>query len=181
MYSRALIVYFILLLGYLTSVTAHATPQQNANSLIAGILSYTNWIPQPDHINFCIIDGPTRFINSQFFNPLSPLIRPNQVKVIELKSNEILQNPMTLHSTMCHVLYFVNTLDKVQQQIINHQVSPALSISEYNAECAIGSAFCLYRTTYRYDFKVNLSSLKKSNIRVNSKVLMLADSEGYSK
>ena len=181
MYSRAFIMYILLLLGYFTSVNVHATPQQNANSLVSGILSYSNWNTQIEHLNFCIVDGPAKLITAQFFSVPSPLILPNHIKPIELKSSDIIQNPLTLHHTSCNILYFVNSNDKIQQQIINHTNYPALSISEQNSDCAIGSAFCLYRTASRYNFKVNLTSLKKSNVRVNSKVLMLADLEGYPK
>lgn len=168
----------ILFIGSLCfTVSSHASPQ-NANALVSGILSYTSWDSSLEQINFCISDGPAQFITSNIFNPTSPLIRPNQVKILEIKINDIIQNPLSLHHYACHVLYFVNTPDHLQQQVMQANFGKILTISENNTECAIGSAFCLSKDDDKYSFKVNLTSLKKSNIRVNSKVLMLANPEG---
>lgn len=164
------------LLGF--TVSSYASPQ-NANALVSGILSYTSWDSPLEQINFCIADGPAQFITPKIFTPPSPLIRPNNVKIFDIKMSEVLQNPLSLHNYPCHVLYFVNTPDDLQQQFIQANLGRILTISENNTECIIGSAFCLYRgDNDRFNFKVNLTSLKKSNIRVNSKVLMLANTEG---
>lgn len=156
---------------------AQAVPH-NANHLISGIMSYTTWESSQDQINFCKIDGSPKFISANIFNPTSPLIQPSNVKILNLESNELTSDPPSINNYHCDVLYFVNTDDHLQQKIISQTTSRHLSISENNPECTIGSSFCLYYRNQRFSFQVNLNSLKRSKIRVNSKVLMLSQSGG---
>ena len=176
MQSHSIFLAMIFLITSMVIVPSHAA-SQNANALVSGILSYTTWNPNIAQLNFCIIDGPAKFISSHIFNPPSPLIKPNDIKIEMLSSPEILTTPEIVYRNECNVLYFVDTVDQIQQRILNYKYDGILTISEQNPECAIGSTFCLYRHADKYSFKVNLVSLKKSNIRVNSKVLMLANAE----
>lgn len=176
--------YTILLLMSLSGLAqfkqVHAQPHHNANHLVAGIMSYTSWDNNKDQLTFCKIDGPAQFITSNIFNPPSPLIQPNTVKIINITSNELINTPNNLNNYDCDVLYFVSTEDYVQQKIISLTSSRYLSISENNPECTIGSSFCLNYRNQKFSFQVNLNSLKKSRVRVNSKVLMLSQLGGDS-
>lgn len=154
------------------------TAINNADHLVSGIMSYTTWEYDLNKINVCIIDGPANFISSHIFNPPSPLIQPNTIKLFKLNADEILEKPFSLQETNCQVLYFVKTSDVVQQKIINRSLSSVLTISENNPECTIGSAFCLHRTNQHFKFQVNLHSLRQSKVKVNSKVLMLSQLGG---
>ena len=172
---------FFLLLGsccFSSSVFASPT---NANPLVSGILSYTAWNTPLEELNFCIIDGPAKFITQNIFSPPSPLIRPQSIKIIQIDSNNLLTESAHFNQNTCHVLYFANTVDVTQQKVLQGDLKKHLTISEQNADCAIGSTFCLYKNADHFSFKVNLTSLKRSNVRVNSKVLMLANPEGSPK
>ncbi|EBK2138037.1 YfiR family protein, partial [Salmonella enterica subsp. enterica serovar Enteritidis] len=62
-----------------------------------------------------------------------------------------------------------------QVELANKYPSKALLlIAEQNAECIIGSTFCLIINNNDVRFAVNLDSLSRSGVRVNPDVLMLA-------
>lgn len=153
----------------------HATtPPSNADRLVSGIMSYTSWDDEPEQINFCIVDGPAKFISTNIFNPPSLLLKPNKVQILHLKIHDIIDSPNILYEHACNVLYFVGTTDALQQKLLSENIAKVLSISENNLECSIGSSFCLFKQNNKYHFKVNLNNLRLSKIRVNSKVLKLS-------
>lgn len=154
--------------------TAYADSRaENANHLISGILSYTTWDNNLEQINFCVIDGVPNFMSKTIFSPPSPYIKPANIKLIYRTSEELLKT--TSPQSTCHVYYFVSTADQIQQQLINVSVSKILTLSENNKDCAIGSAFCIFKAGHQYKFKVNLDSIKRSHIRINPKVLLLVE------
>jgi hypothetical protein len=87
----------------------------------------------------------------------------------------IVQNEQEALTAQCNALYFGSESAEQQQQIVNRfQNQPLLTIAEQNAECIIGSAFCLQMNAQRVTFSVNLDALSRSGVRVNPDVLMLA-------
>ncbi|MCJ8146936.1 YfiR family protein [Acinetobacter sp. A3.8] len=151
-------------------IVTHA--EEHADSLINGILSYVRWNPSYTQLNFCMIDGQAKFISDHIFKSPSNLIRPANISIKHHQSSELLSNEAT--ASRCQILYFVNTPDDVQQRLINGLKQHTLTISEKNEQCAIGSAVCLYRANQQYRFKINMDSLKQSEIQMDSKVLLLS-------
>lgn len=75
----------------------------------------------------------------------------------------------------CDGVYFGSESPAAQVELTNKYPSKALLlIAEQNAECIIGSAFCLVINNNDVRFAVNLDSLSRSGVRVNPDVLMLA-------
>ncbi|MCH4246467.1 MAG: YfiR family protein [Acinetobacter populi] len=163
-------------LGLMPLHHAQALPV-NANHLVSGILSYVSWGTHLNQINFCVIDGPANFISSNIFSPTPQIIQPPNVKFFNYTTEQLLKPIASNPATYCQVFYFVQTSDTVQQQIINHNPIKILTISENNPECSVGSSFCIYMAKNQYKFKVNLDSLKASQVRVNSKVLLLSQQQ----
>ncbi len=151
-------------------IFSHA--EDNADSLVNGILSYVRWNRNYTQLNFCLIDGQAKFISENIFNPPSNLIRPANINIKHYQSSELLSNETI--ANRCQILYFVNTTDETQQRLINLAMHHILTISEKNEQCAIGSAVCLYRSNQQYRFKINMDSLKQSEVHMDSKVLLLS-------
>ena len=167
---RQLQIFALTLLGFATH--AHAQTEEHADALVSGIISYVRWQPNQQQLNFCMIDGQAKLISERIFNPPSKLIQPRTVQVQQFSSNELLQNEAS--AKHCHILYFVNSSDKLQQRMINASSKNSLTISEENEQCRIGSAVCLYRSNQQFKFKINMDSLKQSQIEIDSKVLFLS-------
>ncbi|MNY42749.1 hypothetical protein D3C86_1776670 [compost metagenome] len=75
----------------------------------------------------------------------------------------------------CDAVYFGNESPANQLELFrNYQGRALLLIAEQNAECVIGSAFCLIINEETVRFSVNLDALSRSGVRVNPDVLMLA-------
>ena len=92
-----------------------------------------------------------------------------------IQSNEI-------KTSACQILIFSTLSPKEEQYLLNTAATfPALSISTNNAECEIGSAFCLYKRSQNFAFKVNLESLTQARVHVDPRVLLLAKSVESSK
>ncbi|GAA5016140.1 hypothetical protein GCM10023206_27690 [Acinetobacter puyangensis] len=163
-------------LGVIPLGYAQAHPV-NANHLVSGILSYVTWSTNLNQINFCVIDGPANFISANIFDPTPQIIQPQNVKRFNYTAEQLLKPAASNPATHCQVYYFVQTSDTVQQQIINRNPLKILTLSENNPECSIGSAFCIYLSKRQFKFKVNLDSLKASQVRVNSKVLLLSQQQ----
>lgn len=165
----------LLLCSLACCMPIHATtPPSNADRLVSGIMSYTSWDDEPEQINFCIVDGPAKFISTNIFNPPSLLLKPNKVQILHLKTHDIIDRSDSLYEQACNVLYFASTSDELQHKLLNNNHAKVLSISENNSECSIGSSFCLFKQNSKYHFKVNLNNLRSSRVRVNSKVLKLS-------
>lgn len=170
-FSKALLLFTFLVFPSTMTMAQNDT----ANPLVSGILSYVIWDQSLQNINFCIIDGEANFISKNIFSPPSQIIiQPPYIKVFNYYSDQFIKTTGSNTLPSCQVLYFVKTPDDIQQQIINLSPIKTLSISENNQDCVIGSSFCIYKQNKNYRFKVNLDSLKRSQVRVNSKVLFLS-------
>jgi hypothetical protein len=146
-------------------VFAAPTGQDNAvRDIVSGIVSYTHWPALNGKPTLCI------FSSSAY---VSALNRGESVN--RPYTPVIVQNEQQALTAQCDALYFGNETPERQQQIINHLPSrPLLTLAEQNAECIIGSAFCLQMLPERVSFSVNLDALSRSGVRVNPDVLMLA-------
>ncbi|WP_445116635.1 YfiR family protein [Acinetobacter sp. WZC-1] len=81
-----------------------------------------------------------------------------------------------LRKTHCDAVFFTNSTPISEQKLLNtSQNKSILSFSTNNAECEIGSSFCLYSSKSDNTlFKVNLDSLTRSKVHVDPRVLLLA-------
>lgn len=157
-----------LALIYLTIVKpVFAAPagQDNAvHDIVSGIVSYTRWPAPHGKPTLCI------FASSAYVSALSHGA-PDAHSYMPVT----VQNEQQALAAKCDVLYFGSETPEQQQQIMNgFQSRPMLTIGEQNAECIIGSAFCLQMNSQRVSFSVNLDALSRSGVRVNPDVLMLA-------
>ena len=151
------------------SATGLTDSDKSVRSMVSGIISYTRW-PQP-------IQQPTLciFSSARYRDALS----------VEADF-PVAYRPVTVHSRQdvwnakCHAIYFGQESPEQQVELQNMlNMRPTLLISEQNAECRIGSSFCLLFNTDKVTFAVNLDSLSRSGVRVNPDVLMLARNKNH--
>jgi hypothetical protein len=144
-----------------TPVFAAPTGQDNAvRDIVSGIISYTHWPVLNGKPTLCIFSSSAYVSALSHGNVYAPVTVQNEQQAL---------------AAQCDVLYFGSETPERQQQIINHfQSRPLLTLAEQNAECIIGSAFCLQMLPQSVTFSVNLDALSRSGVRVNPDVLMLA-------
>jgi hypothetical protein len=136
----------------------------SVRSIVSGIISYSRWPQAIQQPTLCI------FGSSRYRNALSQ------------KSDSLVSyRPVVIYSNQdvqtagCDAVYFGHESPEQQVELQNTpHAKPLLFIAEQNAECRIGSAFCLIFNTDKVTFSVNLDALSRSGIRVNPDVLMLA-------
>ncbi|MCW8039354.1 MULTISPECIES: YfiR family protein [Acinetobacter] len=142
------------------SAASFADPVSTPYSTTFSILSYAKWNTTMPEI--CVVDNSAL---AQQFQSHSP--NPSNFKISSILSNAI-------KSKDCEVLIFSTLSPKAEQQLLNTAVSfPTLSISTNNAECELGSAFCIYKRNSSYAFKVNLNSLSQAKVHIDPRVLLL--------
>ncbi|MGX9742972.1 YfiR family protein [Pseudocitrobacter corydidari] len=142
---------------------------KSVRSMVSGIISYTRW-PQPvQPTTLCI------FSTARYRDALSTAEGP-----------PVTYHPVMVHSRQdvlnagCAAIYFGSESPEQQVELQNMlNARPTLLISEQNAECRIGSSFCLLFNTDKVTFAVNLDSLSRSGVRVNPDVLMLARNKNH--
>lgn len=140
-----------------------ANSSHNIFVMTLSILSYAKWnTPSPE---LCVADNPnyaTQFSNYAKSNKSSFSV--NAIHATDLKSRH------------CDAVFFSNITAQAEQTLIDKSLnSTILSFSSNNAECEIGSVFCLSTNkTGNTIFKVNLDSLARSKIHVDPRVLLLA-------
>lgn len=146
-------------------VFAAPAGQDNAvHDIVSGIVSYTRWPAPHGKPTLCI------FASSAYLSALN-----HETPDANPYLSVTVQNAQQALAAKCDALYFGSETPEQQQQIINDfQPRPLLTIGEQNAECIIGSAFCLQMNSQRVTFSVNLDALSRSGVRVNPDVLMLA-------
>ncbi len=138
----------------------------SVRAIVSGIISYSRW-PQ--------LNGPPRlciFSSSRYASALTTadLPPPSYVPVT-------VSTLQQAQDARCDAVYFGNESPDSQRDLKNHSSSrPQLFIAEQNAECQLGSAFCLAFKDDKVTFSVNLDELSRSGVRVNPDVLMLARS-----
>ncbi len=147
------------LLAYSTAIYADANT--SLYSTIFSILSYAKW--NKPSSTLCTVNNATLAQHLMRSNPA-----PDSFKILSIQAAE-------LKHTHCQALIFSNLSPKEEQQLLNGSVNfPALSISINNAECEIGSAFCLYQRKVHYSFKINMDSLTQAKVHIDPRILMLA-------
>ncbi|TCM63280.1 uncharacterized protein DUF4154 [Acinetobacter calcoaceticus] len=130
------------------------------------ILSYAQWNPATSIPTLCVIDNAD--LAEQFKNVTAQQRYKYQIQSINLNH---------LVKTSCQAIFFSTFTPQQEQNILNKQLhTPILSFSSNNTECEVGSTFCLYKKKQLTSFKVNLDSLAQSKVRVDPRVLLLANS-----
>jgi len=153
----------LLISAALFSSSLPAAPAASMYSTVFSILSYAKWnTPAPA---ICAVNNSP--LAQQFQNHAPD---HSSYRISAIQSSEI-------KSSACQVLIFSTLSPKEEQHLLNTAATfPALSISTNNAECEIGSAFCLYKRSQNFAFKVNLDSLAQAKVHVDPRVLLLAKS-----
>lgn len=137
---------------------------KNVRAMVSGIVSYTRWPALSEPPRLCIFSS-SRFTNVLADSSDTPL--PYQPVIIHTEQDALVAR--------CDGVYFGSESPAAQVELKNKYPSKALLlIAEQNAECIIGSAFCLIINNNDVRFAVNLDSLSHSGVRVNPDVLMLA-------
>ena len=131
---------------------------------VSGIVSYTRWPALSGPPKLCIFSS-SRFSTTLQDNGATSL--PYLPVIIHSKQEALISD--------CNGFYFGNESPTFQMELIKQYPSKALLlIAEQNAECIIGSAFCLIINNNDVRFAVNLDALSRSGVKVNPDVLMLA-------
>lgn len=142
---------------------AHAISTHNIFVTTFSILSYAKWHTSVQTPSFCVIDNHS--LANQFKTVSQQYNQNYQIHSIGLND---------LNSTTCQVIFFSTLTPQQEQSTLNNQAQPALSFSNNNIACEVGSAFCLYKRNQLTSFKVNLDSLSQSKVRIDPRVLLLA-------
>lgn len=156
---RTLLCFVLLII----SSFSHANTTQNIYSMTASILGYVKWNTTTPSL--CVIDNQAL---AQSFD-LSFKQKKLNFKVVSLSNTE-------LNAQHCDAVFFTESSPTTEQRLINHlKTPPALSFSNNNSDCEIGSVFCLYTSKQgRALFKVNLDSLARTKVHIDPRVLLLA-------
>lgn len=142
---------------------------KSVRSIVSGVISYSRWPQAISQPTLCIFHS-SRYINALSYQDGTRL----SYHAIIVHSLQDASN------AQCDSVYFGQETPEQQVTLINmSRARPMLLISEQNAECRIGSAFCLLFNTDKVTFSVNLDSLARSGVRVNPDVLMLARKKTY--
>ena len=155
---------YCVLLSCVMISQAQAQPQLNLPTTTLTILSYVRW-NTPNPVSLCILNNTQ--LSNQFAQVNQQLKSAYQIQAINLSE---------LNKVMCNAVFFSTYTPREEQNIINSLKDAPLTFSSNNAECELGSAFCLYQSKTRTSFKVNLSSLSQSRAHVDPRVLSLAKS-----
>lgn len=144
----------------------HANSSHNIYMMTLSILSYVKWTS--DSPTLCVVENTnTTHLFTQTLNQ-----QKSNFKVIPITANEI-------STRTCDAVFFSQTTPSFEQKTINNAANRSiLSFSNNNAECEIGSVFCLYSSkSGNTRFKVNLDSLAKTKIHIDPRVLLLAQNQ----
>lgn len=131
------------------------------------IFSYTKWDTVPP-ITICIVDNPK--LTQQFKAATTQNKHHYTIEAIESKN---------INQKNCDALLFSSMTPQQEAKTINNiQKSSVLTLSLNNEACEIGSAICLYKRDQHTAFKVNMTSLSKSKIHIDPRVLLLTKKAG---
>ncbi|WP_241649508.1 YfiR family protein [Rosenbergiella collisarenosi] len=160
--SRSLIFISLFISHVALSMAGDGDVQVSTNKIVEGILSFSHWPNVEGQPLLCV----SQKIN--YFNMGEAAGNP-VYKVVAIS------NPTQFLSAGCDAIYFGRESVKEQNDIINSLTGKnVLTISENNPDCVAGAAFCLKRRQQVFKFSVNLDSLSRSGVRVNSDVLFLS-------
>jgi YfiR/HmsC-like len=151
---------------------ASASPSTNAATsaavaqVVFGIISYTRWPADPAELHLCVVP-PSNYTGALIQGAAHAPGRPVQVQRVAPDDPAL--------GTTCDVVYIGAVNDDERARVFARLPGrAALTISEHDDECAVGSVFCLAIHDAQVSFKVNLDSLARSGVRVHPSVLQLA-------
>ncbi|MDO6409159.1 YfiR family protein [Pantoea phytobeneficialis] len=141
---------------------AVAAQDDAANRIVSGIISFTHWPGLERLPKLCVLPS------SQHLSLPSTQTGNGYTVSYLVSENDLL-------TAQCDAVYFGAQSPQQQAQLLE-QISnrPVLAIAETNPECTIGAAFCLIFHQDKTVFSVNLDSLARSGVKVNSEVLLLS-------
>ena len=151
--------------GFISSPAAQAASKEDeVAQKVFAIISYSKWeTPQP--VQLCITG------NSKFSDAIEAAGQAAYWPRVTVSKQHY---DAKLLAGQCDVIFFGNITPAQQQNVIAaRQNRPLLTITDSNADCEIGSSFCLEPENSPVSFKVNLDSLTRSGIYVNPNVLLL--------
>ena len=155
-----LIVFFVPHFAW--SMTEDLDVQASTNKIVEGILSFSRWPSVVEHPLLCISQ------QAKYFN-MSKATGNGSYRVVTISDST------KFNSAGCNAIYLGQESVKQQSAIINSlEGQHVLTISENNSDCVAGASFCINRRNQRFKFSVNLDSLTRSGVRVNSDVLLLS-------
>ncbi|WP_241612782.1 YfiR family protein [Rosenbergiella epipactidis] len=160
--SRLLIFISLFISHVALSMTGDGEAQVTTNKIVEGILSFSHW-PKVEGYPLLCVSKQANFFNIEKAagNPVFRVVA--------------ISNPTEFLSAGCDAIYFGRESVEEQNDIINALTGKhILTISENNTDCVAGAAFCLNRRQQLFKFSVNLDSLSRSGVRVNSDVLLLS-------
>lgn len=128
---------------------------------IVRILSYTDMSPSSQ---ICVFNNPQITQGLQVF-----------LKQHRSQYSAIAVNMANFKNTSCQAVYFSNLSSKEENRLIrSYPKQKILSISDNNPQCELGSVVCLSSRINRpIMIDVNMDSLARSQIRLNSQVLYM--------
>ena len=138
--------------------------------MILGIVGYARWPAGVDSHRVCLASDrlETRAIGDRL---LALGVRAISVQWLGSDSGQWAAN--------CDVAYLENLPDGRRKSVLGQTLGrPVLTISGGDPLCAGGSLFCLELAGDEIVLKANLDSIARSGIRVNPKVLQLAQRTG---
>lgn len=147
-------------LGLLSASSLVMADSPSYYATISNILSYSNLSKQA---NICVFNdvGATKGLNQYFSQS-------------RLSYQAVSVDANSFKNTSCQAVYFSNLSPTAENEYINRYARPLLSFSSSNAQCEIGSAFCLYRQQHRISVAINLDSLSRSKVNIDPRVLKWA-------
>lgn len=158
--------YFLIFMLFNCSST-YAISTHDVFETTFSIFSYTKW-DNPPPITICVVDNPQ--LSQQF--KLATTQNKHHYKVEAVESKSISQKN-------CDALLFSTMNPQQEAKTINSmQQSEVLTLSLNNEACEIGSAICLYKRDQHTAFKVNMTSLSKSKVHIDPRVLLLTKKAG---
>lgn len=134
--------------------------------VVMGILSYARWPAPPEVVRLCVAGQPA--YASALFGDAPP---PPALAVHTVRAPA--DGPTLARD--CDAVYLGGLAPEAREQVLRGIVGhPVVSIIEDDAECAVGSMFCLDVRPERVGFQVNLDSVARSGVRIHPSVLQLS-------
>ena len=152
--------------GPIPSPTDPAARDAMVGQVVMGILSYTRWPVRPEPVRLCVVGQPA-YASALFDEPGRP-------PAIAVQARRVAADDPAL-ARDCDAVYLGGLDADARQQVLRRIVGhPVVSIVEDDAECAVGSMFCLDVQPDGVGFQVNLDSVARSGVRIHPSVLQLS-------
>lgn len=160
----------LLLLGVISRSVVAVAEQPDSRSLIAALnynfAKYADW-PDEDKMQSIELCFFTERFKQSFAALNGKAIFDKPVAVRQLKDIEQAQD--------CHLVYIDRSERNLLQRLfvfLRHK--PILTVSDINGFSDDGGMIEIFRDNNRFRFKVNLSELQSSQLKISSQVLKLA-------